>query len=252
MPGSPVVEVKDINVVLGKNRILEDISFSVAPGEMVGIIGPNGAGKTTLMRVLLGLLKPTSGRVKLFGQDHDKMGKKRDLVGYMPQRPVFSRNFPLSCRDVVAMGSFTATAMGRPFIGAQREKARRCLEKVGLLSLENKPFAELSGGQQQRIFLARALIKEPLLLFLDEPNAGLDLPTQNHFFALLKELQSACGLTVLIVSHDLVMISRFAGQLVCINRTMHIHGASLDVLGSSGLERAYRCEFDLISEKVRA
>ncbi len=252
MPGNPVVEVKDIGVVLGKNRILEDISFSIDSGEMVGIIGPNGAGKTTLMRVLLGLLKPTSGQVRLFGLAHEKMGKRRDQIGYMPQRPVFSRHFPLSCLDVVAMGSFTATAMGRPFIGIQRGKARRCLEKVGLLSLENKPFAELSGGQQQRIFLARALIKEPLLLFLDEPNAGLDLPTQNNFFALLKELQSACGLTVLIVSHDLVMISRFANRLICINRTMHIHGAPQDVLGSSDLEKAYRCEFDLISEKVRA
>ncbi|MGI5882609.1 MAG: metal ABC transporter ATP-binding protein [Dethiobacteria bacterium] len=252
MPNSPVVEVKDISVVLGKNRILEGISFAVAPGEMVGIIGPNGAGKTTLMRVLLGLLRPTSGQVRLFGRDHDKMGKKRDLIGYMPQRPVFGSHFPLTCLDVVIMGSFTATSLGKLFIGAWREKARYCLEMVGLLPLEKVPFTELSGGQQQRVFLARALIKEPLLLFLDEPNAGLDLPTQNNFFALLQELQSLHGLTVLIVSHDLVMISRFAGRLICINQTMHIHGAPRDVLGSSSLEKAYRCEFDFISEKVRA
>ena len=252
MQSNPVVEIKNINVTLGKNRVLEDITLFIAPGEMVGIIGPNGAGKTTLMRVLLGLLKPTSGQVKLFGTDLDKIGKKRDLVGYMPQRPIFSRHFPLSCLDVVAMGSFTATAMGKPFISVQREKARWCLEKVGLLSLENKPFTELSGGQQQRIFLARALVKEPLLLLLDEPNTGLDLPTQNNFFALLKELQAVYGLTVIIVSHDLLMISRFADRLICINRTMHIHGAPLDVLESSDLEKVYRCEFDLICGKVRA
>lgn len=250
MLSNPVVEAINVNVKMGKHQVLEGINLVIEPGEMVGIIGPNGAGKTTLMRVLLGLLKPTSGQVKLFGMSPGRMGKKRDYVGYMPQSPVFSRHFPLSCLDVVAMGSFTATAMGRPFTGQKREKALRCLERVGLLSLKNKPFAELSGGQQQRVFLARALVKEPLLLLLDEPNAGLDLPTQNHFFALLKELQSLYGLTVIIVSHDLVMISRFAGRLICINRTMHIHGEPLDVLKSSDLGKAYRCELDFLCGKV--
>ncbi|NLX90059.1 MAG: ABC transporter ATP-binding protein [Firmicutes bacterium] len=250
MLSSPVVETINMNVILGKHRVLEDINLVIESGEMVGIIGPNGAGKTTLMRVLLGLLKPTSGQVKLFGASPDRMGKKRDRVGYMPQSPVFSRHFPLSCLDVVTMGSFTATSLGRLFTGQMREKALRCLEMVGLLPLKNKPFAELSGGQQQRVLLARALVKDPLLLLLDEPNAGLDLPTQNHFFALLKELQSRYGLTVVIVSHDLVMISRYAGRLICINRTMHLHGEPLDVLQSSDLGKAYRCELDFLCGKV--
>jgi len=251
MRGNPAVETENIYVRLGNNLVLEDINLIIKSGEMVGIIGPNGAGKTTLMRVLLGLLSPTSGQVKLFGLNPDKMREKRDLIGYMPQRPVFGRHFPLSCLDVVTMGAFTSTSLGRPFMGRQREKARRSLAKVGMLSLEHKPFAELSGGQQQRIFLARALVKEPRLLLLDEPNTGLDLPTQNNFFSLLKEFQTGFGLTVVMVSHDLLMVSRFADQLICINRTMHVHGAPRDVLQSSKLEEAYRCEIDLLFDRRR-
>lgn len=249
MNGNPAVETKNLSIKFGNNPVLEDITLSIKSGETVGIIGPNGAGKTTLLKILLGLLKPTSGWVKILGASPDKMGEKRDLLGYMPQRPAVERYFPLSCLDVVTMGAFTASTLGRPYIGRQRDKARRSLEKVGMLSLEHKPFAELSGGQQQRILLARALVKEPRLLFLDEPNVGLDLPTQNNFVSLLKELQSGYGITVVLVSHDLMMISRFADQLICINRTMHAHGAPREVLQSNKLEEAYRCEVDFLFGK---
>ena len=252
MRGNPAVETKNVYVRLNNSLVLENINLLINSGEMAGIIGPNGAGKTTLMRVLLGLLPPTSGKINVFGLSPNNMLTKSDLVGYMPQRPVFGRHFPLSCLDVVTMGAFTATSLGRPFTGIQRKMARRSLAKVGMLPLANKPFAELSGGEQQRIFLARALVKEPRLLLLDEPNSGLDLPTQNNFFSLLKELQSDSGLTVIIVSHDLLMISRFADRLICINRTMHIHGIPRDVLQSPRLEEAYRCEIDLLFDKRRA
>jgi len=251
MSGNLAVETESLFIKFGYNLVLEDVSLSIKSGEMAGIIGPNGAGKTTLMKIMLGLIKPTSGMVRILGSSPDKMGKKRDLIGYMPQRPTFEHYFPLSCLDVVTMGAFTASSLGRPSIRRQQDKARRSLEKVGMLSLEQKPFSELSGGEQQRIFLARALVKEPRLLFLDEPNAGLDLPTQNNFFSLLKELQSGDGITVVMVSHDLLMISRFADQLFCINRMMHAHGVPRDVLQSNKLEEAYRCEVDLLFGKER-
>lgn len=213
---------------------------------MVGIIGPNGAGKTTLLRIFLGLLKPDSGYVHIFGRTPETLGQEREKVGYMPQRSVHKQNFPVSTLDVVLMGLVTSAVLGRGFSREQHEKARQSLAKVGLLELQDKPFSILSGGQQQRVFLARAIAKEPRLLLLDEPNAGLDLPAQGRFFNLLVELQETQGLTVVMVSHDLTIIARYAHKLVCINRTMHIHGSPSEVLNSPHLEEAYRCEYDIL------
>lgn len=245
MPFEPVIETKDVHLSWNGQKILESINIQIGAGEMVGIIGPNGAGKTTLLRVILGLVKPTSGEVRIFGLPPEKLGKMREKIGYMPQRPHFDRRFPLSVLDVVAMGGFTRSFLGKPSSAMQREKARRSLEKVGLLFFENRPFAELSGGQQQRAFLARALLKEPAILLLDEPNTGLDLPTQQRFFSLLDELRKSHDITIVMVSHDLPEIARYSSQLICINRTMHIHGSPSEVLGSPNLEEAYRCPFDI-------
>ncbi|RJX27987.1 MAG: ABC transporter ATP-binding protein [Dethiobacter sp.] len=246
MTGPAVIETRDLNVYLEEHHILENINISIASGEMAGIIGPNGAGKTTLMRVLLGLVRATAGQVKIFGRTPEMLGGMRDEIGYIPQRPVFHRHFPVSTLDVVLMGMVTPTSLGRPFSRLQREKARDSLEMVGLWDLEAKPFTELSGGQQQRAFLARALCREPRLLLLDEPNAGLDLPAQSRFFTLLGELQQSHNLTVVMVSHDLTLIARYAHKLICINRTMHVHGSPAEVLNSPHLEKAYRCEFDVL------
>jgi len=218
---------------------------------MVGIIGPNGAGKTTLLRIFLGLLKPGSGYVHLFGSTPETLGQKREKVGYMPQRSIHKQNFPVSTLDVVLMGLVTSASLGRSFSRQQHEKGRQCLAKVGLLELQDKPFSILSGGQQQRVFLARAIVKEPRLLLLDEPNAGLDLPAQGRFFNLLAELQQTQGLTIVMVSHDLTVISRYAHELICINRTMHIHGTPSEVLNSPHLEAAYRCEYDVLFGRER-
>ncbi|NMB41920.1 MAG: metal ABC transporter ATP-binding protein [Firmicutes bacterium] len=242
---NPVVETKDIKLSWNGYKILENINMRINTGDMIGIVGPNGAGKTTLLRIILGLLRPTSGEIFIFGRSPKKLGKLRGKIGYMPQRPFFNRRFPLSVSDVVAMGGLTPGFLGKPFSGIRREKIRRSLKKVDLLPLEKRPFAELSGGQQQRAFLARALCKEPLLLFLDEPNTGLDLPTQHRFYSLLEELQKNQGVTIVVVSHDLAMISRFADRLICINRTMHVHGPPPEVLNSPHLEKAYRCEVDI-------
>ncbi len=246
MRALPIIETCDLQVCLGGEYVLKDINIKIAAGEMIGVIGPNGAGKTTFLRVLLGLVKPTAGQVKIFGQSPAALGKIRDKIGYMPQHLHYERHFPLSVRDVVLMGAVSSTMLGRVFSRLQREEARQCLSRVGLAELQDKPLAELSGGQQQRVFLARALIKKPHLLLLDEPNAGLDLPSQSRFFNLLQELQRRLGLTVVVVAHDLTLIARYAQKLICINRTMHIHGTPAEVLRSPNLEKAYRCEFDLL------
>ncbi len=246
-----VVKTEGLSMLLNGSVILEDINLGIYPGEMVCIIGPNGAGKTTLLRILLGLVRPTSGTVTVFGVSPRDLGEKRDLIGYMPQKPLYQRNFPLSVLDVVAMGAVTKSTMGRPLSRLQRNMALQGLEKVGLQELAGYPFNELSGGQQQRVFLARALSKAPCLLFLDEPNAGLDLPTQGRFFKLLKELQEKDGLTVVMVSHDLAVVAAYANRLLCINRSMHVHGSPADVLNSPLLGEAYRCEYEVLFGRGR-
>lgn len=245
MQSLSVVETRGLSVYLGGEQILSEINTEVAAGEMVGVIGPNGAGKTTFLRVLLGLVKPSAGEVKIFGYSPDKLGRIRNKIGYLPQRHLHDQHFPLSVRDVVMTGLVSPGSLGCFFSRLQREKARQCLEKVGLSGLQNKYFAELSGGQQQRTFLARALVKEPDLLLLDEPNSGLDFSAQNCFFILLQKLQQKLGLTVVMVSHDLTLIARHTQRLICINRTVHIHGTPREVLNSPCLEKAYHCKPDL-------
>lgn len=251
MNKEPVIETRDLYLVINGKKILEQISLKIYPAEIVGIIGPNGAGKTTLLRIFLGLMKPTFGSVKIFGRNSHELGEKIEEVGYMPQRPAAAFNFPFSVFDVAAMGEVTRGKLGRPFTKAQEDKVRDSLDKVGVLHLENEPFAQLSGGEQQRVFLARAICKKPSVLLLDEPNSNLDFPTQNRFFDLLMKLKQEHGLTVVMVSHDLAMVASYADELICINGNMHVHGSPSVVLNSPDLEKAYRCEFDLLYARKR-
>jgi len=247
-----MVSSRDLSVELGDCTVLERINMEVYAGEMASIIGPNGAGKTTLLRLMLGLLKPSRGKMDVLGKDPCCLGSRREDVGYLPQRPAVTPRFPLSVLDVVLMGLVTPGMMGKRFRGHQKQQARESLERVGLLSLQNRPFEQLSGGEKQRVFLARALVKEPRLLLLDEPHAGLDLPTRNRFTALLQQLQQEKCLTVVVVSHDLAAVAAFAERVFCINRTMHVHGSAAEVLESPHLGEAYRCEFDLLFNRWRS
>jgi zinc transport system ATP-binding protein len=251
MDRTELIVTKDLHVNLNGHKVLEDINLKIYNGEFIGIIGPNGAGKTTLLRTFLGLLRPTSGEVKVFGMNPERLGKKRDEIGYIPQSTSFRRHLPLATLDIVLMGIVSPTNLGKPFSRVQQERARESLEKVSLLSLEDKPFQELSGGQQQRAFLARALCKGPTLLLLDEANTGLDLPTQIGFFSLIQELQLSEGLTVVMVSHDLPVVTRYADRLFCIDGTMHVHGAPAEVLKSPLLPETYRCGFEILYGKER-
>lgn len=241
-----LIRLDNLSVILGDKLVLDEITFSVRTGELTGIIGPNGAGKTTLLRVILGLVPIQKGEITVFGLSQSRKQEIRTKIGYMPQRQSFERRFPLSAGDVVATGLLSPeTLLCR--LTEKEERIISALDSVGMKFFIDRPFQDLSGGEQQRVLLARSLVRQPTLLLLDEPNAGLDFPAQQSFIELLQKLKEKEGLTIILVSHDIISVAAVADQLVCINRNMHIHGRPADVLLSPHLDQAYRCQFDFLS-----
>ena len=241
-----LIELESAWVSLAGSTVLEDISFSLQEKMFLGVVGPNGAGKTTLLRVVLGLVRPDRGTVRVMGMTPGELKHELHHIGYMPQQVVFDPVFPVSVFDVVMMGRTCCIGTFRFPTRTDREAVREGIMMVGLEGLERRPIGELSGGEQKRAFLARALCRETHILLLDEPTAGLDLPAQQQFMELLVRLKEQLGLSVIFVSHDVNVLARFADEMVCINRTMHLHGKPQEVLGSEKLKEAYRCEFDFL------
>jgi len=244
MADTVAVQARDLSVWLGSHKVLEDLTFDIETGSFVAVIGPNGAGKTTLLRALLGLVRTYEGSLLVFGEPPARLGDRRHMIGYVPQRSDFDRRFPARVLDVVMMGRVACRGLGRPLTREDREAALRSLELVGALDLQDRPIGELSGGQQQRVFLARALCSHTRLLLLDEPNTGLDVASQNRFYELLHNLQHQHGLTIVVVSHDIAKVSQFADRILCINKRLHIHAAPADVGETSLLEQVYGCEVE--------
>jgi ABC-type Mn2+/Zn2+ transport system ATPase subunit len=241
-----LIELDHVWVSLGGQTVLEDITFSLEESMFVGVIGPNGAGKTTLLRVILGLLKPDRGSVCVMGMSPGELKHELHHIGYVPQNVMFDPIFPVSVYDVVMMGRICCIGTLRFAKKKDREAVLDSIRMVGLEGLEKRLIGELSGGQQKRAFLARALCMETRILLLDEPTSGLDLPAQDQFMDLLTDLKRRLGLSVIFVSHDVNVLARYADELICINRSMHLHGKPQEVLGSERLKDAYRCEFDFL------
>jgi zinc transport system ATP-binding protein len=227
--------VSALTLDLAGRRILANVSFAVRAGEFLGLIGPNGGGKTTLLRTLLGLVPPTHGTISWADRN---CGRPR--LGYVPQRVGADAHFPLECRELVLQG---AAGIPAHFGSGRRESQRRCdelLARVGLRGQAATPFVHLSGGQQRRLLLARAMMRQPDVLLLDEPTAGVDAEGQDRFCALLRELTGE-GLTLILVSHDLPLITAHADRIACLNVTLHWHGRAGE-LDAGTVQAAYRCE----------
>lgn len=222
MNAIPAIAVRDLAFAYpGEPSVLEAVAFTIVEGDFVSLVGPNGGGKTTLLRLLLGLLSPSRGEVRLFGLPPEQA---RRQIGYLPQHPQLDPHFPVSVRDVVLMGRL---GPGRPrglFGRDDKDAARRSLAEVGLEEMERRPFAALSSGQKQRVLIARALACSPRLLLLDEPTANLDLHVEGELYALLRELNRR--LTVVLVSHDLGFVSRYVRTVVCVKRRVAVHPTS--------------------------
>ena len=222
--------------------ILEDVTLTIREHDFLGIIGPNGGGKTTLLKVILGLVSPDSGEVRVFGGDPVK---NRRFVGYVPQHSLFDHDFPIKVMDVVLTGR-AGKRLFRGYSDRDRELARNALEMVEMLPFEGRQIGKLSGGEQQRVFIARALAAEPKVLLLDEPAAGIDMHAQTEFYELLKRLKET--MTIVMVSHDITAISIHVDKIACLNRKLFYHDSK--ELTSGDLEAAYRCPIEFIAHGV--
>ena len=216
------IEFNDVNFsyVAGKS-VLSETQFNLRRGESMCIVGPNGGGKSTLIKLVLGLQRPTSGEVLVFG---NPPGKMRHRVGYMPQYLSFDPQFPITVLDVVLMGRLRTGIQLGSFKKNDRAAAIQALEKVDLANRARSRFSELSGGQRQRALIARALVDNPDLLLLDEPTANVDQTVEKQF---RQTLQSLAGeMSIVIVSHDLNFVSSLLGHVLCVNREVQMHPIS--------------------------
>jgi zinc transport system ATP-binding protein len=219
-PSPPVVTLDKVSFAYDRQLILKDVDLVIHDGEMLCMIGPNGGGKTTLLRLILGLLKPTRGRLRVFDRRPDQASH---LIGYVPQYTSFDLKFPVNVMDVVLMGRL-GTRLAGPYRPADREAAHAALAEVGLGDLGHRPFADLSGGQRQRVLIARALASQPRLLLLDEPTSNVDSLAEQKLYDLLHHLNR--HLTVLLVSHDLGVVSQMVTHVVCVHQEVQIHPTS--------------------------
>lgn len=199
-------------------QALEDVTLTIEQGDFACIVGPNGGGKTTLLKLLMGLLKPEKGSVRVFGQPPAQVSHR---LGYLQQTPRFDPSFPVTVMDVVLMGRLKKGIAPGFYSQADKQAAARSLGEVGLYNRRNESFSSLSGGQRQRALIARVLATEPEALLLDEPTSYLDLQAEQELYELLNELNKR--LTVVMVSHDLFIVSSFVNKVICVKGTVMVH-----------------------------
>ena len=227
--------VRDLTVAYRDKPVLWDIDLTVPRGILMAIVGPNGAGKTTLIKSILGLLKVAAGQVLLFGNPYKK---ERSRIAYVPQRGSVDWEFPTSVLDVVLMGLYGKLGWFRRPGKKEKAIAREALEKVGIADLENRQIKQLSGGQQQRVFLARALVQDAELYFMDEPFQGVDAITERAIIDLLRSLREQ-GKTVLVVHHDLQTVPEYFDHVMLLNVRNIASGPIQDVFTIENLRQTY-------------
>ena len=240
----PVIELEKISCILSGRPVLDEVDLKVREGDLYAVIGPNGGGKTTLLRVILGLLPVSSGKVRVFGS---APREARSRVGYVPQYRTFDFHYPVTVEDMVLSGRLSH--IGGPvrrFSLEDREASRKALERTGILHLSSRPLSDLSGGEQQRAIIARALVGDPDLLILDEPMVYVDTPTEVQLFDMLEGLLAR--MTILLVTHDIGAISPHVTRVACLNGKIFTHDTN--EISEEMLTAAYHCPVDLIAHGI--
>ena len=245
----PLISVENVSFHLNGLEVLQNISFAISPGDFLAVIGPNGSGKTTLIRIILGILKPTEGRVVILGEEVNQFSQWR-RIGYVPQKAThLDPYFPASVREVVAMGLLSQKRFPR-FLSRQDEALiDRALEQVDMKPLKGRRIGELSGGQQQRVFIARAIVNGPDVLFLDEPTAGVDAEMQARFYEMLAALNQKKGLTIVLITHDIGVITKHVNKVACLNQRLFFHGTHEDFCSSSMVQELLQGEHHLVCHR---
>jgi len=225
---APIISLSHISFGAKKDPILQDISLALSAGHFMGIIGPNGAGKSTILSIIAGLIQPRQGHIDLFGECLTRFSRRKLLknMGYLHQLHNSELHMPVKVRDVVAMGlTEYASPLWQPIHSATHHQVaiEEALQRVDMLDLISRDFRHLSGGQRQRVRLARALVRKPKLLLLDEPSAALDSKQQQKLYTLLRQLCDTEQMTIIMVEHDIAAITGHVDSVACLNRSIHYH-----------------------------
>jgi len=229
-----IVQIQNVWFAYNGKTVLQDVCLNIQPGDFIAMIGPNGGGKTTLLKLMLGLLRPDQGSIKVLGGQTEKASHH---IGYVPQDVHINRSFPITAIDVVLMGKLRPDKRWALSSAQDRREALDALERMEIADCANSKIDALSGGQRQRVFIARALVAQPKILLLDEPTASIDARGQVEFYRLLKVLNK--DITILVVSHDLVAISTHVKSVACVNKRLHYHNQA-EITGEM-LEEMYPC-----------
>lgn len=237
------IELKDVWFSYDKLPVLEAVTFSLEQDDFFGILGPNGGGKTTLLKLLLGILKPDRGAIRVLGEaPHDA----KHRVGYVPQHIDSNISFPISAYDIALMGRLSRSRIGKRYSSRDHAKVEEILKKVGMWDHRKTPVGNLSGGQRQRVFIARALVTNPEILFLDEPTSNVDPGFETDLYDFLQELNK--DVTIVVITHDIGVISRNMKSVACVNRTLMFHGEGK--ITEEMINMAYQCPVDLIAHGI--
>lgn len=235
-----VVIANDLTVAYHKKPVLWDIDLEIPGGVLMAIVGPNGAGKSTLIKTMLNMIEPVTGDTKFWGESYEKQRKK---IGYVPQRGSVDWDFPTNVLDVVTMGTYGKLGWIKRPGKKEKEKAIEALEKVDILSFADRQISQLSGGQQQRVFLARALVQNADIYFMDEPFQGVDAKTERAIINILRELRSM-GKTVVVVHHDLQTVQEYFDWVTLLNKVIIDSGPVEKVFNEENLMKAYKSKVD--------
>lgn len=238
------VEIENLTVYYQNVCALSNINLTIKDKEFIGIIGPNGGGKTTLLKSILGLVRPDSGKIRIYNKSPSKA---HGLIGYVPQFSKFNRDFPISVMEVVLMGRLSSRVpVFHHYTSEDKSIVESIMKKLGIYELCNRQIGQLSGGQLQRTLIARALAVQPQILLLDEPTASLDASSKSDIYEILKQLNQE--MTIILVTHDMGAISSYIDTLACLNTKLYYHGKA--ELNEAVIQQIYGCPVDLIAHGV--
>lgn len=245
----PVLEVSDLYVARANSVVIEDANFTINQGDYVGIVGPNGGGKTTLLLALLKIIPRTKGTIRLFGQDIESFSRW-EKVAYVSQHAInFDPHFPLTVRELVALGRVNRSNLGRTLKKKDWKSVDEILEFMRISDIANKRIGQLSGGQKQRVFVAKALVRNPEIILLDEPIVGVDAKTQEKFYEKLSDLNVAKGITILLVTHDLTAVFCRMSKVMCMNRSVNVAKITGELKPDEVLRKVYGEHFHFVFHK---